>query len=324
VTSAHVLNPSEHIVDPDDEQRHQPDAESLWNESYYADFVQEDGSFGGWLRLGLYPNRHVAWWTAWIVQPGQPGVCAVEYHLPVPPGTGLVSEDPAAGSRVELVLGSPLKEFGIRATSMGRALDAPEHAYGTDMGTPVHLEVDLTWTTDGTPYHYDLTTRYEIPCTVAGRIAVDGQERTVRGQGQRDHSWGVRDWWAFGWCWSSARLEDGTRIHLADIRSPGFPIGFGYVQHSDTVEPVTELTVSEEAGPHGFPTTGHIAIQPGSFEFTLTPVAFGPVLLVDEDEGRTSRFPRAMVRYEAEDGRVGMGWIEWNQPQQAPEERTGP
>ena len=45
----------------------------------------------------------------------------------------------------------------------------------------------------------------------------------------------------------------------------------------------------------------------------MTPVAFGPVLLCDDD-GRTSRFPRAMVRCTADDGRTGSGWIEWNQP----------
>ncbi len=50
-----------HVVPPDDEARHTPDAEELWNESYYCDFVNADGSLGGWLRLGLYPNRKVAY-----------------------------------------------------------------------------------------------------------------------------------------------------------------------------------------------------------------------------------------------------------------------
>ncbi len=48
----------------------------------------------------------------------------------------------------------------------------------------------------------------------------------------------------------------------------------------------------------------------------MTPVAFGPVLLRNDD-GRTSRFPRAMVRCRTDDGRDGMGWIEWNQPDAA-------
>ena len=70
---------AEHVVLPDDEARHTPDGEDLWNESYYCDFVRDDGSMGGWLRLGLYPNRQVAWWTTWIVWPDRPGVCSADY-----------------------------------------------------------------------------------------------------------------------------------------------------------------------------------------------------------------------------------------------------
>ena len=46
----------------------------------------------------------------------------------------------------------------------------------------------------------------------------------------------------------------------------------------------------------------------------MSPVAFGPVLLRNDD-GRTSRFPRAMLRCRTDDGRTGAGWIEWNQPE---------
>jgi hypothetical protein len=302
-----------HVVDPHDEDRHPPDADDLWNESYYADFVQEDGSFGGWLRLGLYPNRQVAWWTAWIVGPDRPGVCSVNYQAPVPAGTELVSEE--ADTRIELVLRDRLVEFGIVASAPAEIFEHPEDVYDAKPGTPARLDVDLAWMTDGTPYHYDLTTRYEIPCLVTGSVTVDGATLEVRGQGQRDHSWGVRDWWAFGWCWSSARLNDGARVHLADIRMPGFPIAFGYVQPGGgVVHPIAELTVTEELADHGFPTSAHIAINPGGLSFEVTPLAFGPVLLRNDD-GRTSRFPRAMVRYRAEDGREGLGWIEWNQPE---------
>jgi hypothetical protein len=228
MTAAHAASPSDHVVSPGDEQRHTPDADDLWNESYYADFVHDDGTVGGWLRLGLYPNRRVAWWTTWIVGPDRPGVCSVNYAVPVPAGTGLVAED--ADTRIELDLRQPLEQFRIAATAPAEIFEHPEDVYSGGAGKPARLAVDLIWTTDGTPYHYDLTTRYEIPCTVAGTVTVDGQTLTIAGQGQRDHSWGVRDWWAFGWCWSSARLDDGVRVHLADIRMPGFPIGFGYVR----------------------------------------------------------------------------------------------
>jgi hypothetical protein len=312
---------TDHIVEAADEQRHPPDPDDLWNESYYADFVNGDGTWGGWLRLGLYPNRQVAWWTAWIVDPDRPGVCSVNYSVPVPAGTGLVAED--AETRIELDLVDPLKSFRIAAVAPAQVVARPEDAYDEVPGAATTLEVDLTWTTDGVPYHYELTTRYEIPCLVSGSVTVGGERLTLdaAAQGQRDHSWGVRDWWAFGWCWSSARLDDGTRVHLADIRMPGFPVAFGYVQEPGTVAPVTSLRVREELGAHGFPTSARIEVGADdgagaarSLGFGVTPLAYGPVLLRNDD-GRTSRFPRAMVRYRGDDGREGLGWIEWNQPE---------
>jgi len=224
-------------VHPADEPRHTPDAEDLWNESYYCDFVQADGSLGGWLRLGLYPNRGVAWWTAWIVRPGASSVASVDYRAPVPPGDSLVGTTTHDDTRIEIDLRRPLEEFRLAADTAGLLVDGDTRSYDETGRTPTRLGVDLTWTTDGEPYHYVATTRYEIPCTVRGSVTVDGETIAVEGQGQRDHSWGVRDWWAFGWCWCSLRLDDATRVHLADIRMfPGVPLFFGYVQGTGLVE----------------------------------------------------------------------------------------
>ncbi len=322
---------AEHVVLPDDEARHTPDGEDLWNESYYCDFVSADGTVGGWLRLGLYPNRQVAWWTTWIVwpDPARPGICSADYVAPVPPGDGLVSDrsastatGPGGGQRIEIDVLRPLEEFRLAASAPAHIIDPPEQVYaqGEASGTPARLDLDLTWITDGVPYHYDLTTRYEIPCLVRGSVTVDGETFTVDGQGQRDHSWGVRDWWAFGWCWCSLRLEDGTRIHLADIRmNVGVPVFFGYIQRPGEVHPASALTVTEDVGAHGFPSTARIDITAGeSIGLEVTPVAFGPVLLRNDEDGRVSRFPRAMVTCRTDDGRTGAGWIEWNQPDPAP------
>ena len=262
-----------HVVLPDDEGRHTPDGEDLWNESYYCDFVRDDGSMGGWLRLGLYPNRQVAWWTTWIVWPDRPGVCSADYRAPVPPGDGLVSEasigpDDTADQRIAIELVRPLESFRLAASAPAHFIDPPEAVYtsGEQSGTPAQLDLDLTWTTDGVPYHYDLTTRYEIPCLVTGTVAIGGETFTVDGQGQRDHSWGVRDWWAFGWCWCSVRLDDGTRVHLADIRMnigiPDLEVFFGYIQQPEhgLVLPATSLSVTEDLGAHGFPSKARIDI----------------------------------------------------------------
>ncbi len=256
---------ADHVVLPDDEARHTPDGEDLWNESYYCDFVRADGSMGGWLRLGLYPNRQVAWWTTWIVWPDRPGVCSVDYAAPVPPGDGLVSEvhrprrTPTSGSRSTCAARSRSSASPPAPRPASSTRPRTSTPTASRRGTPARLDLDLTWTTDGVPYHYDLTTRYEIPCLVSGTVTVDGETFTVDGQGQRDHSWGVRDWWAFGWCWCSMRLDDGTRVHLADIRmNIGIPVFFGYIQQPGhgLVLPATALSVTEDVGAARVPIQG--------------------------------------------------------------------
>jgi hypothetical protein len=310
---------TDHIVEAADESRHPPDGDDLWNESYYADFVNDDGSWGGWLRLGLYPNRQVAWWTTYIVGLDRPGVCSVNYTVPVPAGTGLVAED--ANTNIELELIEPLKAFRIAAHAPAEVMARPTDVYAGTPGEATTLDLDLTWTTDGVPYHYELTTRYEIPCLVSGSVTVGGERLEVQGgQGQRDHSWGVRDWWAFGWCWSSARLADGMRIHLADIRMPALQVAFGYIQPElGVVETISSLSVKEVLVDDGLFDSARIelgTLAGRTLGIAVTPLAFGPVLLRNDD-GRISRFPRAMVRYVADDGREGLGWIEFNQPEPA-------
>ena len=51
----------------------------------------------------------------------------------------------------------------------------------------------------------------------------------------------------------------------------------------------------------------------GGLDLSYEPLAFSPVLLVSPD-GREARFPRALARVTAADGRTGGAWVEWNQP----------
>jgi hypothetical protein len=306
-----VTESEDHRVDPSDEARHLPEPEELWNESYYLDVVDSGGTVAGYARIGLYPTLGVTWWTAVVVGPGRPLVASVAYDLPVPEA-GL---DIATGREgVRGVVEEPLVRMSLRGAAPAVAHRRAADVYHRVPGEPTTLELDLEWETDGDPYHYLLTTRYEVPCRVRGSVTVGGERLTIQGHGQRDHSWGVRDWWAFGWCWAAARLDDGTRLHFADIRMPGLPVAFGYLQSPGSpTRSVESLTVTEELGEEGLARRATAHIDPGGLTVDIEPLAFGPLLLVAPD-GRTSRFPRAAARFVTGDGRMGTGWIEWNQP----------
>jgi hypothetical protein len=309
-----MTEPDPHAVDPADEGRHAPSDDPLWNESHYLDFVSEDGKVSGYARIGLYPNLGVTWWTTMITGPDRPLVASVAYDWPLP-DAGLVLRSDGFTVNVDVV--SPLDRLRLHGTAPARVHGGPEAIYRNEEGSPTTIDFDLTWSTDGVPYQYEVTTRYEIPCLVVGTFTVGDQVLAIEGQGQRDHSWGVRDWWAFSWCWFAGRLDDGTRVHGADIRIPGSRLPLGYVQHpTGGVVTIEGLDVTEELGVEGMPTAARARIDPGGLELTIEPMAYAPLVLTASD-GRVSRFPRCQVRFTASDGRQGTGWIEWNQPDPA-------
>ena len=135
--------------------------------------------------------------------------------------------------------------------------------------------------------------------------------------GQRDHSWGVRDWWQFPWNWTSGYLDDDSFFHAARSIIPGLDLfATGY-----TVSPDGALTeadvIDNEVDIDGekLPTAARQRIGPATF--TTEPVGHAPILLVSP-EGVETRFPRAMCRYTTDDGRVGTGWTEYNWPPNFP------
>jgi Ecdysteroid kinase-like family len=294
---------------PSDEGRHPPGPEELWNESWYFDLVADDRAIGLWTRLGLYPKLGVAWMTALVCGPGRPTVALVDFAAPLPAGAPLtVDRD---GLHAEHVCELALERFRVLVAGRGEAHDDPAGLLRGEVGRPVDLGFDLVWETAGAPYAYRVTTRYEIPCRVSGEVTVDGDRVKVAGVGQRDHSWGVRDWWSADWMWSAGHLDDGTRLHGVELRIPGNPpLGIGYVQPPDGgVEDLDSVVASERVGDDGLIVAAQIDY--GVLGVAAQPLAFAPLRLQAPD-GRTSEFPRAMCALAAADGRVGVGWVEWN------------
>src|SRR5207237_10200998 len=117
-----------------------------------------------------------------------------------------------------------LERFALTLEASGEA-----HANAADAlrglpGAPTPVALELAWETAGVPYAYRLTTRYEIPCVVAGEIRLGDEVLELAGApGQRDHSWGVRDWWAMDWMWSAAHLDAGTRMTAVQLRLRNAP-----------------------------------------------------------------------------------------------------
>jgi hypothetical protein len=301
-----------------DESYHPPGEGDWWGESWYFDFATPDATLGGYVRIGVYPNQRVAWYWACVVGEGRPLVTVVDHDVrpPRPPSLELRAEGLWADHNIE----TPFDHVSLGCEALALGLDHPAamyEAHGDPLGDRVPFGLDLEWETDGAAYVYPPgTTRYEVPCRVHGEVLVGDERIELAGVGERDHSWGTRDWWTLGWTWSAGALDDGTRfhgttVHLGEEVVPYHP---GFVQPpGGPLAGVGHTAASHIRGEHGLPTSASIGY--GDLQLDAEPVAFAPVLLED-GAGRVSRFPRALCRFrDPATGRTGAGWVEWNQPQ---------
>jgi hypothetical protein len=114
--------------------------------------------------------------------------------------------------------------------------------------------------------------------------------------------------------WCEGALEDGTRFHGTHAMPGWGKWSIGYTQAPGGTPDggFGIFTTDETFDDEGLPQRG--TMQFPGLDLTYESVAHSPVLLVSAED-KVSRFPRSMVRYQEADGRTGVGWIEYGQPQ---------
>lgn len=300
--------------EPSDEGCHSPGPEPLWNESWYFDAVADDGSLGMYTRLGRLPNQDAA--LLMVCVTGVDRRCimlAEQVALPAADDPRQVVDLPGT-VHIEQVCEEPLQRFRVTMTGTAQAhADASAPLRG-EHGEPLEIAFDLTWETAGVPYAWRQATRYEIPCRVTGTLRIGDEEiASFAGPGQRDHSWGARDWWAVDWMWNGLHLEDGTHVHQVGVPvTPG--LGVGYVQRDGELTEITTLEMDADFAENGLPLRARTSCGPDGLVLEIEPLAFG-ALRLESPDGRVSHFPRVMCRVTSGDGASGTGWIEWNRVQ---------
>lgn len=208
-----MSDPALHVSEAD-EALHTPGPNDLWSESFYLDCVDEKNQIGVYVRLGRTVNQNVSVYTAAICEKGKPAIMIVYVKLlssmliyvclskdlylfrcrfssdqkaPLPPADDFIQEFKTDKIEVKFHLEEVLKK--LRVTNTGIAASHEDHSEPLrgGKGTPVKAGFDLTWHTDGVPFHWRGTTRYELPCHVTGTVTVGDRVINFSGPGQRDH-----------------------------------------------------------------------------------------------------------------------------------------
>jgi thiamine kinase-like enzyme len=177
---------------PEDEHPHAPGKEELWNESWYFDLIDENSGVGVYVRLGRYPNLKGSWYTAVITHPKRGLLAVTDYECPHPEDDLTVISE---RFRAEQHIIIPLQEYQVTLEGGAEEFIDPADVLRAKKGKDTQIKMNIIWKTDGIPYAWRMTTRYEIPCRATGTVVIDGEEIAFKDAlAQRDHSHGVRDW----------------------------------------------------------------------------------------------------------------------------------
>jgi hypothetical protein len=261
---------------------HPPGPQELWAESWYFDFAARDASAGGFVRVGSYPALGVTSWWAYVVVGSVVAGVRLDRPTSAERGAPFHLSDPELSADLTPT-GGP-EQWRLSARAGGFALD-------------------VGWRAVAASHGYRRGSRYEQAGWTGGSVTAGGVTVPVDGPGQRDHSWGVRDWWRFGWTWCAGWLPGDERFQATSLEARGRIDPDGYVLTADGgLRPVRHVTVE----------AGGVRLDGRAYRFD--DVASATVHLVAPD-GRESRLVRSMTLVRGPDGRRGVGWRERNTPE---------
>lgn len=213
------------VITPLDEQLHPPSADPSWQESYYFNWSTADGATFGLTRIGFNPSTRTADALLIIVDEGRVS------HVYPSVGTSMTPGEMTERAERGLTVGNltftmrePLTRWHIRLT--GRVeVDltftalAPPHDYPMPEASPDPQQDSRT----SDAHHFEQTGR------VHGWVSTGGHRRDIDALGQRDKSWGVRDWSAIsGWDWITGQFGPDFAFNatLSLVHDRGEPTGF--------------------------------------------------------------------------------------------------
>ncbi len=208
------------MLTDDDDLRHAHESDPRWRESLYWNFLVPEASLGGVVYFRLDPNASLLAVMV-IVYRGFEAAPAYLYLRTAPAAARLQLDDvSAAGLHIRRL--EPLRKFHLTFADGERA---NLQLTFSGIHTPFDYARDRSWTGAAVA-----TNRFEQAGRLEGRLHLADQEFAIAGFGQRDHSWGVRDWDMLQhYKWFAIQAGEKLAVHLAQFIIRGEVSHDGYV-----------------------------------------------------------------------------------------------
>lgn len=229
-----------------------------WNESYFFDWYDADGSFAGHCRIGWHPvQQRVLFWLFAFYK--NQWFCIEEYRLPLASLSlekdGAVFNYNQWGLSFKYTPATPLLSGELAVNGFARCLN------GDHQGKILPLDLNLSFEAIGAPHsrgggevetHSAVgypTNRYEQPIIGEYALTLLGDTHHVQIRGERDHSWGPRPWdmqWAFLALNNEAFSLQATVVNIPDW--PTIQMGY-FLPTGGEMKHITAIQFAVEQNP---------------------------------------------------------------------------
>ncbi|MHC1605132.1 MAG: DUF7065 domain-containing protein [Candidatus Methanofastidiosia archaeon] len=232
-----------------------------WNESFYFNFYDKKSGICAFMRVGLKPNKNEKSMFCYAMMPDGSFL-------------GKKSED--------RLIDNSLAIYGLKLENLipekrwRLSFDGVLCYYPGDRDVPVSF--DLLFDSLNEVFDYRGCVKgfkEEISRNVAsehleqfgkieGTLKIDGKSFVISGLGERDHSWGVRDWNAPKmWIWDTAQFSEELALNLTKLIVAEGEVDAGFVHIGGENIPLMKADVKTDYDRKG---------RPVSFKMLLTDI----------------------------------------------------
>lgn len=284
-----------------------------WNESFYFNFYDRAADTAGFMRIGLKPNKNEK---------------SMLCFLMMPDGTSMGVREVGPFDTTDLRIGGlsflrikPDKEWLLEWSG------PMKHAVGAQTARRnVNFKLRYTALNEVFDYRECVKGTLEEVASVAaadhteqfgrlsGELTIDGEVLKIDALGERDHSWGVRDWIAPSmWIWLSCQFSERMAFNITKLFVGHEVVDAGFIHVDGENRPITKVAVATVYDDGGGPKSIAIVLQEKdgrTHEVTAEALREKKLPFGTEAERHLSIMHEALARYRMGD-MLGYGIAEY-------------
>lgn len=225
-----------------DEELHPVGADPHWQESFYFNWADPRGEAFGLARIGYRFNEQRVDGVLLTMRKGRPEYVYAPVNL-------RLDTDPTQLRASE----------GFRSRGLCFRMEEPLRRWQILLDSEAGDKGALTWTafTPMFSFHGEGAAKASMVAqqhveqsgTIEGYLELHGRRQEIRGYGQRDKSWGPRDWASIkGWNWIAAQFGEDLSFNATTGFEDGKPVINGFVYRDGEHYALRDVTVEHEWG----------------------------------------------------------------------------